>query len=353
MEYLKYIWIPIFSFLFSFWWLKLFKFLKILDNPWPDTKRNYRVPTIQWLFLILWFLLCILIFFPNYFLINKFLAFVAWFILLGIISICDNYFDINPKIRLLVQIISVAIIFFFWWIWFNEFIIQWDNKIVFPIRLWFIFTIIWFLWFVNSINWFDWINWLASWVSCIWFLTIFLLLKIIVMNNFELTWDDLFLLKMSINLSFILFVLSLIYSFIEFKPLWLLRDVWTMFFGFSLAYLSLLWWAKIWIMLVVLSLVIFDAIWVFVSRVKKRINPLKWDYTHLHYRLMSLSWSKTEVRIFIRWRSLFLMILMILQWINRFNKMIIFIMMFIIFFGLNIYIFWIKKLPDEYKIKKI
>jgi UDP-N-acetylmuramyl pentapeptide phosphotransferase/UDP-N-acetylglucosamine-1-phosphate transferase len=66
-------------------------------------------------------------------------------------------------------------------------------------------------------------------------------------------------------------------------------------------------------MLVVLSLVIFDAIWVSINRLKKRKSPLKGDYTHLHYRLMSLSWSKTEVRVFVRGWSLFLMILMILQ----------------------------------------
>jgi hypothetical protein len=67
---------------------------------------------------------------------------------------------------------------------------------------------------------------------------------------------------------------------------------------------------------------------------------------------MSLSWSKTEVRVFVRGWSLFLMILMILQWVNRFNKIIIFIMMFTIFFGINIYIFWIKKVHDEYNVKK-
>ena len=60
-----------------------------------------------------------------------------------------------------------------------------------------------------------------------------------------------------------------------------------MFYGFALAYLSVVGGAKIGTLIVALSLVIFDAVWVGLRRifiVKK--NPLKGDYTHLHHRLM-------------------------------------------------------------------
>jgi len=47
--------------------------------------------------------------------------------------------------------------------------------------------------------------------------------------------------------------------------------------------------AKIGTLLVVLSLPIFDAIWVFVNRIfVMKKSPMKKDYTHLHYRLMAL-----------------------------------------------------------------
>lgn len=64
------------------------------------------------------------------------------------------------------------------------------------------------------------------------------------------------------NLAFVLFSVSLVSTFIEYKPLALVRDVGIMFFGFSLAYLSVLGGAKIGTLVVALSLVIFDAIWV-------------------------------------------------------------------------------------------
>ena len=42
------------------------------------------------------------------------------------------------------------------------------------------------------------------------------------------------------NMSFILFVISLVYAVIEYKPLGLVRDVGIMVFGFAIAYLSVL-----------------------------------------------------------------------------------------------------------------
>ena len=47
------------------------------------------------------------------------------------------------------------------------------------------------------------------------------------------------------NLAFFLFVTSMIYAVIEFKPLGLVRDVGIMFFGFALAYLAVAGGAKI------------------------------------------------------------------------------------------------------------
>ena len=119
-----------------------------------------------------------------------------------------------------------------------------------------------------------------------------------------------------------------------------------MFFGFALAYLSVVWWAKIGTLVVALSLVIFDAIWVWLYRIfvlKK--NPMKWDYTHIHHRLMWLGRSRWEVRAFVRIRSLVMMILMLMQSGNRLNKLIIFVMMALIFFGVNAYIFLVKNKP--------
>jgi hypothetical protein len=40
-----------------------------------------------------------------------------------------------------------------------------------------------------------------------------------------------------------------------------------------------------------------------------------------------------------------MMVLMLLQGADRWDKIIIFVMMAIVFFGVNGYLFWVKKLP--------
>jgi UDP-GlcNAc:undecaprenyl-phosphate GlcNAc-1-phosphate transferase len=141
-------------------------------------------------------------------------------------------------------------------------------------------------------------------------------------------------------------VVSFVYTIVEYKPYGLLRDAGVMVYWFALAYLSLLGWAKIGTIMVALSLPIFDAIWVICHRIfVLRKNPMKGDYTHLHHRLLALGRSRVELRRFIRLWSVVMMILILLQWTNRLNKAIIFILFALIYFGVNAYVFWYKKKP--------
>ena len=140
-----------------------------------------------------------------------------------------------------------------------------------------IFFVIWSILCINAINWFDGIYAQASGVSSVGFLTIFLLIKYVVFGHFTVfTEANLVTLHLVENLSLVLFALSLISTIVEYKPLALLRDVGIMFFGFSLAYLSIAGGAKIGTIVVALSLVIFDAIWVGFYRIFiVKVSPLK------------------------------------------------------------------------------
>jgi len=51
------------------------------------------------------------------------------------------------------------------------------------------------------------------------------------------------------------------------------------------------------------------------------------------------------VRAFVWIWSFVMMILMLMQSANRLNKIIIFVMMALVFFGVNFYLFVIKKVP--------
>lgn len=334
--------------------LALFKKMAILDRPGPDVPPRDRVPSVQWVFLVLGFFLAIAIFFPQYYVEPQFLGFLIWIGVLFWINYIDAFKSISPILRLISQGLAWAIAFFVAGVWFHEIALPtwwiWVLPTVFAVAV----TIIWFIGFMNAINWFDWVYWLASGVSSIGYALILLLINFVVLPHYpSISPENLNTLQIASTIASVCLIFSILYTIVEYKPLGLLRDVGIIFYGFSLAYLTLLWWAKVGAILVVLSLVIFDAIWVFVNRVfvlKK--NPLKGDYTHLHYRLLALWWNRNEVRAFIWGWSVVLLILMLLQEVESFNKIVIFVMMCVLFFWIHIYLYWIKKLPMEYKVKK-
>ncbi len=327
-----------------------------LDTPWKDTKRSYRVPTAQWFVLVIAIL--ILFALTPWFLTNNLIyPYLISISILGVVSTIDTLWDdikwipwIHPWIRLAIQVWLASYIYSLWLI---------D---IFPLSIWtltipdipllsYIFIVWWFILFINAINWFDGISWLASGISSIWFLTIILLLSLTV---FPIYFDD-FTVSRLIDISsiyfatVILFIAAICYTCIETPPIGLLRDIGVTFFWFSLAYFSLVWWAKIGTILVSMSLVIFDALWVFYYRIFiKKKSPLHKDYSHLHYRLLALGRQRWQIRSFIWGVSLLMMVLIIAQWWNSLNKYIIIAALFIIFYWTHIYLYHIKKLPMEY-----
>ena len=344
------IYIIIFVFAIGWYW---FKKWKVLDRPGADLKWvRWPVPTLMWIFAYLSFALVVLIFFPDIFSNKVFLGLILWVLPIILVELVEELgymwrvkFRVPQIVRLLAHIWWAILAVYIWNIWAWQEFVYWDFVWKIPQWIFVIFFVIWSMLCINSVNRIDWINGQASWVSAIWFLTIFLLIKLVVMKVYT-TFTNRDMLVLVSNLSLILFFISLISTIIEFKPFGLLRDVGIMFFGFALAYLSVVGWAKIWTLVVALSLVVFDAIWVWLYRIfvlKK--NPMKWDYTHIHHRLMWLGWTRWESRAFVRIWSLVMMILMLMQEWNRLNKLIIFVMMALIFFGVNAYIFLVKKKP--------
>lgn len=338
----------------------IFKKCNLLDRPGADLKWvRWPVPTLMWVFAYISFILAMILFFPGVVSNNIF-----WWLVFGVLPIFlvelveelwymgRLKFRTPQIVRLLAHIWWAMIAVYVGWIWIGQEILIWNFVWQIPQYVFVIFFVIWAMLCINAVNWIDWINSQASWVSAIWFLTIFLLIKFVVMRHYTEfnNWDILVLVS---NMSLILFFISLVSTVIEYKPLWLLRDVWIMFFGFSLAYLSVVWWAKIWTLIVALSLVIFDAIRVGLYRIlilKK--NPMKGDFTHIHHRLLWLKWTRSEVRAFVWIWSFLMMVLMLMQSANRINKIVIFVMMAMIFFGVNYYIFVVKKVQCGLDIKK-
>lgn len=341
-------------------WVRFFKKLSLLDKPWPDVPARDRVPTIQWVVWVVALIAWVMISGNGSLLTDSgFVWLWIWWALIFLITFSDELWRIWDRrlrvwalVRLIVQIIASIIA---WWM---------SYEALFPIGIfgyeiqwvvWFLVLIAWFLLFINAINWFDGVYGLSTGVASIWFRTIAILLPLVVVPAFpDITTGKLLLLDNTTVLAILFGVMTLVWTYIEFKPWWLMRDVGTMTIGFALAYLSLVWWAKIWTLIVVLALPLMDAAWVILDRlIRRRINPMKWDFTHLHYRLMALGRSRTEVRVSIWVASVCFAILMLLQWTNSMNKVVIFVMAVALFFGINIYLFWIKWVNAEYTRKKL
>lgn len=100
-----------------------------------------------------------------------------------------------------------------------------------PQRLLAVGFALWSILCINAINRFDGIYGQASGVSSIGFLTIFLLIQFVVFREYtQFTDANMQILLFVKNISFVLFVIALVSTFVEYKPLGLVRDVGIMFF---------------------------------------------------------------------------------------------------------------------------
>jgi UDP-GlcNAc:undecaprenyl-phosphate GlcNAc-1-phosphate transferase len=330
--------------------------LGILDKPGPDVPKRPRVPTLQGVFLLLNVSILLLLFYKPHLPLTSgspFFALSVWLCILAIVSCIDEMWylvskkrSVPAKVRLLVQIWVASLAFFIWDIHVETLPLMTETL---PIVVQYILTVIWFLLFINAINFFDGIYGLATGMASIWFLTTALLIGIVASFFPDISPERLLLLQWTQGYARVFFVVSAVYAWIEFRPRGVVRDVGTISVGFALAYLALLGGAKVGTVIVVLSLPIFDAVRVIIDRLRRGVNPFHGDYTHLHHRLLAIGRSRSEVRWFMWIFSLVLMTLMLLQWPDRMGKVIIFVLVACLFFGINIYLFRVKKLPSNYR----
>ncbi len=346
----------------ALWWLVLFGRLWILDKPGPDVPKRPRVPTFQGIFMMLLIVITSYVYLPesvSFAVGTPFAGMLWWLVLIIVVNVIDEVGrNVNKKyripawIRLLIQAMAGVLAYAMSGVGIHSLVLPWWEI---PLSTFsqIVFTVARFWLFCNAINWFDGIYGLATGTSTLGFGMIALLVQFVVLASFAVvTVARETLLHEVVVVSAICAMVWLIYTVIEYKPWGLVRDVGTMGAWFVLAYLALLGGAKIGMMLVVLALPLFDSVRVIINRLKEGKNPLKGDYTHLHYRLMALWRNRHEARATIWWWSIGIAIIMLLQWTNRMDKLIIFVLMAVFFFGINMYLFWFKKLPSSYDPQK-
>ncbi len=306
----------------------LFYKIKVLDNPKKYGKKRAPIPYSMWIvFFLSFFILSYFSLEHNY---KLYLIWFFWFVI-TVISFVDDMLNVSPKIRLLVQVIIWAIIWMtaikvgyisniFWWILdLNQYFFEFMNYKVYTISL--IFTIIWYVFIFNSINWTDGIQWNTSGLSIISFSILFLLWLILFFKDDYEWWiiNALFIMKMCLILVWILIP----FWYFDVKEKILMWDSWTMFLGFMLATIAIISGWKIATVLVVFGIYVVDSIYVIMRRLANKKNPLKWDFTHLHHRLLEVGISKKQVLILLYFMSFSFWITAL--FLDKIGKIIVFI----------------------------
>lgn len=302
----NYFLIFVFSFLCSLIFILVFKHLfyklKILDNPKKYKMKRAPIPYAMGVVFFMVFMI-ISYFFIDY---NYKLGLIWVFgFFITSLSFWDDLLYFSPKIRLIFQIIIWAIIWvtsikigyisnIFWGIINLEtynFTIFGHTIFIIPL----LFTIIWYVFIFNALNWSDGIQWNTAWISIISFLILFFLWIILFFRD-EYEWwieNAVFIMKNSLILIWIL----LPFWWFDFHEKILMWDSGTMFLGFMLATLAIISGWKIATVLVVFWIYSVDAIYVIIKRILNRKNPLKWDFTHLHHRLLNTWLTKNQVLV--------------------------------------------------------
>ena len=290
------------SVLMTFLAVKLFPRLGLLDRPWKYGLKRERIPYYGGIVLYLTFLISILVFLPF----DKHVAGVlVGGTLMFIISFLDDLLDVNPFIRLAVQIVSACILVFS-----GIGILSLTNPFGAPLvldglKLDFtlfgmdlsfavfsaIFTIIWIVLVVNTMNFLDGVPGMVSGITFISGAALFLL---------SIKPGHLVNQNAVIVMSGVLAVSALGFMIFDFfPPKILMGDSGSMFLGFILATLAIFSGGKVATAVLVMGFPIFDAVWVIMRRLIKGKSPFKGDYEHFHHRLIKAGLSERQALLVI------------------------------------------------------
>lgn len=327
---------------------KLFYKYDILDNPKKYWKKRKPIPYgVGIIFFILFFLISFLFIDINYKLI---LIWIFWGII-TLISFIDDRVHVSPKIRLFIQILIWTIIGvtsikigyvsnIFGWVLDlqSTYSVSLLGKEVFFIPLF--FTILWYVFIFNALNWTDGITGNTSTLSLVSFGVIFLLgCKLYMFDTYQ-WWKENAVFIMQITL--ILLWILLPFWLFDIREKVLMGDSGTMFLGFMLATIAIISGGKIATVLVVFWIYAVDALYVVFRRVLKWKNPLSWDFTHLHHRLLDIGISPTHVLILVSWLSFLFGITAL--FLDKVWKIIVFFIIVLIVVFLNKILENIKKI---------
>ena len=342
----KFIFLPLISFLLSYFLTGIFKKIAIKFNilDFPDKRKVHKIatPLLGGLSIYFSILFIFLLNFSDFKFLSLIMLASSIILILGLI---DDIKGLSANLRLLVQV-------------FCAFIVISVERISFLPKNFFldflevIITLIWIVGITNAYNYLDGLDGLAA--------------GSFIINSFFLFLILLFSKQSNLALFFLIFLFAsfgfLPYNFKKAKIF--LGDSGSTFLGFLLAS-SILFgnWAednlvKISIPVLILGVPIFDMIFTTITRImnKKIHNISEWlsyaSKDHFHHSLVDLGLSKSEAVIFIYLINIFLGISAIMVSNDKAHEAILsFCSVFIIFLLLSILILVGRRHKSGWKIE--
>lgn len=282
----------------------LFLKYKFLDNPVKYWLKRKPIPYSMGVIFLLNFMILSSFFVEPNFKLNLMLVF--WCII-TCISFFDDFVEVNPKIRLAIQVLIGLLIgltsikigyisnIFGWIINLTGYSFSFWGMEMYTIPLF--FTVVWYVLVFNALNWSDGIPWLTSGLSFFSFLTIFLLwLKLYMTDNYEWWVENA---KFIMEIAIIILWSLTIFWFFDSRQKFLMGDSGTMFLGFMLATLAIIAGGKIATVVAAFGIYFIDAFYVIFRRIANGKSPFHKDYTHLHHRLQQSGLKNTEILILV------------------------------------------------------
>lgn len=305
----------------------IFPKINLLDFPKRYNLKRERIPYPAGIMVMTMFILATLIFNPfdkeSTTLIYSFLLSLS---ILIVVSFIDDRKNISIIYRLFFQTISALIIILSGiWIEFltNPFS---PNSIQLPFYIGGTITFIWILGFINTTNWLDGIPNLTLSSGAISSFVLGMLSLTPIVNQKELS-----------ILCFIFFIILLPFLLGNIdKTRFILGDTGSMGIGFCLAVFSLFAGGKMATLFIVMSIPIFDGIFVVIYRILKKKSPFKGkDGLHLHDILIKRKWKESYIFLLYFLFSIILGISVL--FLSTIEKIILIIIWFFLFVLFRIY----------------
>ncbi|NDJ87036.1 MAG: undecaprenyl/decaprenyl-phosphate alpha-N-acetylglucosaminyl 1-phosphate transferase [Chloroflexi bacterium] len=200
------------------------------------------------------------------------------------IGFVDDKYELGPLQLYLGQLIAGAIAIFF-----LIFIESFNNPLTgtvvggWPYAVTVTITLFWLGIMMNTVNFLDGLDGLASGVTAIASLMIF------IHATFQLNQVSVGLLPLA------LFGATLGFLVYNFYPARIFMGGGAVFLGYTLGVLSIIGGAKMATILLVMGLPLMDVAWQIVRRASQGRNPMHGDRGHLHFRLLDLGYSQRTI----------------------------------------------------------